>query len=328
MKARSQIGQYAIIAVVLGLFFLTVAPFVSAVILGLLVALVARPLDQRMRRLVGGRKALSALLTTTLLTMFFVLPLVLVGVEVVNQAIELAPQLKMESIRPLYEQVISRLPVSPKLLDNSLQSAVSAVGGVATTILKNLASSIPGFALNLILFIVSIYYGLADGRRLATFLHDAMPFEVRETAALESTVETICRGVVLGSLLAGLVQGLIIGLAFAFLGIPGAVLFGTLTAVFSFVPAFGSGPTGLGGAIYLWSQGNGTGALIMLAALGLASVSDNVVKPMVLSGETELHPLLGLISALGGLAVFGFAGLFLGPLFAALTIVLLKLTRN
>jgi predicted PurR-regulated permease PerM len=139
----------------------------------------------------------------------------------------------------------------------------------------------------------------------------------------------ICNAVVLGAVLAGIVQGTIIGLAFWILGIPKPFLSGAMTAVFGLIPLVGSAPMGIGGTVYLFTTGQPIKAIVMLAAFGLAAVSDNVIKPLVLTkGKTALHPLLGLISVLGGLKAFGVAGIFLGPVITALTIVLLKLFHH
>src|SRR5205823_2573263 len=102
--------------------------------------------------------------------------------------------------------------------------------------------------------------------------------------------------------------------------------FGSITVIFTFIPLFGGLPTGLGGVIYLILQHRYGAAIGMGIAFALASISDNIAKQWVLKGHSELHPLIGLISVLGGLKLFGFSGLFFGPLIAALTIAVIQLT--
>ncbi len=102
-------------------------------------------------------------------------------------------------------------------------------------------------------------------------------------------------------------------------------MFGVITGILSFVPMIGSIPTAWGGVLYLLIDGRTGAALGMAVAAILTAVSDNILKPWVLKGKIELHPLLGLTSALGGASLFGFSGLFLGPLIAALTIELIKM---
>ena len=328
MKAGRSVGQFALIAIILGLFGLTVAPVITPVILGLLTALVADPLSKSLEKRLHIKPRFSAFLLTVFITIVFVLPIVLIAITVIQQLTEFIPSLEASDFISRYESLLEYIPIPRVLIESNLKVLMTQVGSGLTKQVTSFLASIPELIVGLMFYILALYYGLADGKRLSQFLWDSMPFERREISTLADTTEKICRGVVVGSLLAGAIQGSIIGITFACLGVPGALLFGTITAILSFVPAIGSGPTGVGGIIYLWAHGNTSGAIIMLIAFGIASTSDNIVKPWVLKGETELHPLLGLMSALGGLAVFGFAGLFLGPLFAALAVVILEFLQQ
>jgi predicted PurR-regulated permease PerM len=101
-----------------------------------------------------------------------------------------------------------------------------------------------------------------------------------------------------------------------------------VTIISSFIPLMGSAPAGIAGTLYLLIKGKFVHAIIMAVFFLLASLSDNVVKPWVLKGKTELHPMLGLMSVLGGLTLFGAAGLFLGPIITALTITVIQLQKR
>ncbi|HET6266492.1 MAG TPA: AI-2E family transporter, partial [Acidobacteriota bacterium] len=199
---------------------------------------------------------------------------------------------------------------------------------VATTITGNIVTSVPGTFVSITFFLLAFYFRLTDGTRLVEFLHENLPFAKADLDILFRTVENICEGVMLGALTAGVIQGFIIGLGYWIFGIPQPFLFGVLTVILSFIPLFGTLPTALGGVIYLLFH-HRVGAAIGFGSMFLAaSISDNIVKPWVLKGRSQLHPLLGLISVLGGLKVFGFAGIFLGPTIVALTINLIELRRK
>ena len=175
---------------------------------------------------------------------------------------------------------------------------------------------------------IALYFGLVDGPRLVIFIKENSPYTPRDTDVIFQTTAGICNAVVLGAFLAGLVQGTIIGLAYWILGIPKPLFFGALTALFGLIPLVGSAPTGLGGTLYLLATGKAVKAIVMLGAFGLAAISDNIVKPWVLKGRMSLHPFLGLLSVLGGIKAFGFAGIFLGPVITGLTITLLQLFHH
>jgi predicted PurR-regulated permease PerM len=136
---------------------------------------------------------------------------------------------------------------------------------------------------------------------------------------------TVTRAVVVGTLVTAAVQGVLLGIGFAIVGLPSPVVFGVLGAVLSVVPFGGTGIVWLPGVLWLASQGH-YGSAIFLAIWGVGPVStiDHFLRPMLISGRTEIPTLAVFIGVLGGLAAFGFLGLFIGPVVIALTIALLK----
>jgi hypothetical protein len=49
----------------------------------------------------------------------------------------------------------------------------------------------------------------------------------------------------------------------------------------------------------------------------VVSTVDNIIKPIVLHGQSKLHPLLALLSVLGGVGALGPIGIFVGPIAVA-----------
>jgi len=55
---------------------------------------------------------------------------------------------------------------------------------------------------------------------------------------------------------------------------------------------------------------------------------DNIIRPLVIGSKVELHPLLLLFSLLGGLQVFGFIGIFIGPVVISVIAALIIMLRE
>lgn len=119
----------------------------------------------------------------------------------------------------------------------------------------------------------------------------------------------------LGTALTALLQGSLIGLGFGLVGLPHALFWGTVTALVSVLPVLGSAIVWFPGVVVLIVDGR-PGAALALTAIGaiLASNIDNVIRPMVNRRVSGLHPLTTLLGAFAGVALFGIAGLLLGPL--------------
>lgn len=335
MTKNETFEQYFLFLLVLVLFVLMMMPFARGVSLGFLIAVVFGPLYEKLRSKLGKRDHLSALITTLLLTVCVVLPVSLIVVGVIKEAAALVQSLRTSAadfdiensmqFLQRYRNIYRFVPFSEGELKTKLQEVLGTMGTGLAGLLGSFVSSLPVIAMDIAFFLLSFYYALIDGERLSQFVQKVLPFSRSDVLDLISTTQKICQGVVIGSLISGVVQGIVMGVAFAIFGVPGALLFGALTVVFSFVPVLGVGPTGIGGIIYLLIHGQKGAALGMLIAMGIGSISDNIVKPLALKGSVELHPLLGLLAALGGLVIFGFVGLFIGPLIAALLIVLLEM---
>src|SRR5262245_58611863 len=115
------------------------------------------------------------------------------------------------------------------------------------------------------------------------------------------------------------IQGLLGGAAFALLGIKGAAVWGLVMGILSLLPLVGATLVWLPAALWLALSGSMTKGIVLLAVgAGIMGNVDNVVRPLLLSGKARMNTLVLLVSLLGGVSAFGFIGIVLGPLVAAI----------
>lgn len=182
------------------------------------------------------------------------------------------------------------------------------------------------FILHLFVFLMTLYYLLKEGPRLTRAIERFSPLTKAETDALVARLTYTIASVVRGSLFVALIQGALTAVGFLVFGIPNALLWGTLAVVASLIPSVGTGFVFIPAVIYLFFTGH-SGNGIGLAVYGIFFVGlvDNFLRPYLMGGKASIHPLLILLSVLGGLAFFGPGGLFLGPLVISLLLGLLSL---
>lgn len=108
-------------------------------------------------------------------------------------------------------------------------------------------------------------------------------------------------------------------------GLKNAPLLGMLTIVFGMVPIVGSSPVWIGATIYLFAKGSTGFGIVMLVGGLIIATSDNIVRPIILRGHSQMHPLLGLVSVFGAVNLLGAPGIFLGPIIAAVFVSFLKI---
>lgn len=341
MKQYRSIGQIVILACALILFAIVVHRFLVPVILGLIISLIYRPAYLWTANKLK-LKHLSAVISTIVILICVLLPLVMLGMFVYKDASNMvktfiqvseakdhqAGIFSVPMLSNIYRAVNKIYPMTPAEFAESARSVIYRVGDAGKIFLTHMATTTPRKVMAVVFFLISFYFGLIDGSRFVAFLRKNLPFPSADIRTLFSQVHKMCTAVVLGTFIAGLVQGTIIGLAYWIFGIPRPAVFGALTAIFSFIPLVGCAPTSIGGIIYLLTEGRIGPAIGMTVAFIIAGTSDNVVKPWVLKGKTELHPLLGLLSVLGGLMAFGPSGVFFGPIITVLLIVLLQIVPH
>ena len=179
--------------------------------------------------------------------------------------------------------------------------------------------------LEVVLSLVLIFFFYRDGPALAHFVHALLHRLIGERAdhylhLVAGTVQRVVNGVI-GTAAA---QALLALIGFWIAGVPGAVLLGLLTFVFSLIPM---GPPLIWGPVVAWLVWRGDyGLAIFLGVWGTFIVSgvDNVLKPYLISRGGNLPLVVVLLGVFGGILAFGFMGLFLGPTLLAVAYSLLK----
>ena len=196
--------------------------------------------------------------------------------------------------------------------------------------------------LGLLIMILAIYYFLVDGPAMIHTMMRLSPLDNEYERELLDKFANVSRAVVVAVLAAAVVQGLLAGVGFYFALNPGAPIFllMMITMVLAVVPFVGAAgvwiPTCIW--IYLYQERLVDGQVVtgdpMTAILlavycgGVVSTIDNVIKPLVLHGQSNLHPLLALMSVLGGVKALGPVGILVGPMLVAFVHALLVMVNK
>jgi predicted PurR-regulated permease PerM len=183
----------------------------------------------------------------------------------------------------------------------------------------------------LLIMMVALFFLLAEGARMLEGLIQISPLEEQHVRELVAEFDKACRAIVSATLLSAIAQGLLAGIGFYFCGLRSSVaLLMLFTMVLALVPFTGAAAVWVPVSLYLYFfQGSG-GAAIGLALYGFFVIStvDNVIKPLVLHGQSKLHPLLALLSVLGGIQALGPIGIIVGPMAVVFLQTVLKILQR
>jgi predicted PurR-regulated permease PerM len=330
----------AAFAVVLLLAFRVFEPFLLVLAVAGCVALLLQPLQRRLRAALGDRPGLAAALLVVLSTVVIMVPVVTSTLILGQRALAffqwVAPRLQPAELeRLLTETLPARAPwvrewatrfeiqLAP-MLANGLNQAIAA----ATAILQKALAGVALAALDLVLFLLSLFFLLRDGGRLRAALRPVSPFSEEQEAIIVDHLGRTVKGALQSLLVVPLVQGLLAALGFLFAGVPQPVAWGVAVVLAAMVPVLGSPLGWVPAVVYLWYTEPGRAWLFMLI-YGIVVISgiDNVVKPWLLRGTARIHPLLGFLAILGGVLAFGVFGFLVGPVILSLVLSGLRIYR-
>src|SRR3989449_2794752 len=197
--------------------------------------------------------------------------------------------------------------------------------GHATAVARNALLSV----VNFVLMLVALFFFFRDGEAMAGRVRDLLPMEREHKEAIAGRLYATLSAVVQSMLVTAVTQGLLAGLGYRVCGLSFSVFLGFITGLASFLPLAGPAFVWSGVALFLALTGH-VGHAVGLAVWGVLAVStaDNWIKPLFIGGRAKLPTFPLLISILGGLSVYGFLGVFLGPVVLAILFVFVEIYRE
>lgn len=327
----------------LALLVWVLKPFIVTLTIAATIAVLLIPVQERLARLLGGRRNLAAWICAVGAVLLVLAPITLVLIRVIVEAVPaiseiastlgeggLAQWLQNEAPRPV------RLAYA-RVLDLGLGAQLRQLLGGLASWLGGFVAGLPSFLGLLVtdglVLIVALVWFFSSGPFLVRRLIETIPMEPRYTADLFRTVRAGVRTIMLASLLTAGIQGILGFGAFWILRIPYALLLAALMAFFSFVfslvPVLGSGLVWVPLAVWLAVTGRIVAGifLFLYGFLVLGSV-DNVVKPFFTRDALRLPPAVVFVTVFGGLYAFGPVGALIGPLITALVGAFLRIWRE
>jgi len=312
------------------LFLSMIRSFIMALFLSGLFSALLYPVYRRFLRWFKDRRSLAAFASLLLLIFFVLLPLTgLMGI-VTAQAIKVG-----NSVKPWVEQQIaepdilfnkmSSLPILDRIApyrDEIIKKAGEVVGNVSGFLIEKLSDVTLGtvnFFFMTFVLLYSMYFFLMDGKALVEKILYYLPLHDRDEKRMLERFTSVARATLKGTAVIGILQGGLAGIAFAVVGIPSAVFWGLIMVVLSIIPAIGSALIWVPAAIFLAVAGHLAKAIGLALFCGVVvGTLDNLLRPMLVGKDTQMHELMIFLGTLGGIFMFGVVGFIIGPIIAAL----------
>jgi len=319
-------------------------PFLGSIAWAAFLTFLLFPLNLRLRRQFGERRALAAAVLTVLAPVLLLLPLTALSIEFVSQISGLVRRLQLATanldIKTFAD--LQQFPVIAHinlwLQEHASISAEQVQGWVLTgtrDILQRAASlsgsfflgalsSLVGIALTLFL----LCFCLSDGDRMLARARGLIPLEETLKERLFEQLGGVTRAIVFGTTMTALLQGVVLGIGFSIADLPSPVVFGVIGALVAMLPVGGTALIWIPAAIGLFIDGRWGYGIFMLVWGTMLSLLDNVLKPLLISGRAPISTLVVFLGVLGGLAAFGAIGIIAGPVVLSLVLALIQFAEE
>jgi predicted PurR-regulated permease PerM len=320
------------VLVVVGLNLFIFLPYFSVLFLALVFTIVFTPLHNRILRTLPKSPSFSALLTTVIILLIIIGPIYFFGTLLFQEASHLYGTLgsgaidsgATKSLTSLNTFLIRLFP-NAEVSNLELNIEAYASKGLSWIIghMTDLFSGAIKIFFGLLLMLLSLFYFLRDGKKFISSIIELSPLQNVYDEKIVARMILAVNSVVRGNIIIGLIQGVLTGIGFYLFGVPSPALWGTVAAVASLIPSIGTSLVIVPGILFLFFGGDTQNALGLLIWGGVAvGLIDNFLGPVLIKRGIHIHPLLILLSALGGVAFFGPIGFLAGPVSLALLFAL------
>jgi len=329
-----------VVILVLWSVWLILKPLMTSLAWAAVLAFLLYPLQRQLTRRLGNRRSAAAGILTGLTPVAIFVPLTLIGIAFAHQVTELAATLQHNrdvfalsrwldpaqhpSIARLANWLAQRFDLQVAELPEYVHQAAQKWAGTLARSSGALFLNTAGMVLRFFLMLFILFFMLRDGALWFERLARLLPLAPGRRDALFTRLGKVLRAVVYGCGLTALAQGTLVCIGFAIAGLSGPIVFGVLASVAALLPFGGAALIWVPAVLYLLGTGSFGWAIFMLVWGGVVSVSDNFIRPVIISRYTPVPTLLVFLGVIGGVAAFGLLGFILGPVILVLAIELLR----
>lgn len=337
---------FAVFLFLLYQLYLFLSAFFTPLVWAVILALTFYPLTARLGRAFHGRRTLAAAALVLGITVVVVLPAIVLGSLLVREATAVYGRLQEAVQRGEVQRLAevmrgSRLgglwirlaPMFDQLSIDLSDLLLRATNWLSSQIVDNatsLARNVLVSLVNFVLMLVALFFFFRDGERMAASLRELLPMEPEHKEAIFARLYTTLSAVVQSMVVTAVAQGVLAWLGYWLIGgLSFSLFLGFVTGLASFLPLAGPAFVWSGTATYLALTGHlGRAAVLALWGAAIVSTADNWIKPLLIGGRANLPTFLLLFAILGGLQVYGFLGVFLGPVILAILFSFVEIYRE
>ncbi len=298
--------------------------YIITIVGAVLLAYVFYPIYLAMRRKFKNKK-LSSLLTTLLVVFIIIIPIIFAANALISESVEFFHSTKNIDLSNLENKLSGYfgedVQIGKFVSDNLNKLSL----GIARET-SEFVVSLPKRILSLFVMLFLMYFLFMEGKSLVDKIKGHIPLRKKQKEELANRFSNVIYASIYGMIVTAFVQGAIGALGFWIFGVKSPILWGLVTVIVAILPFVGAALVWLPAAIFKLAAGetfNGLG-LLFYGALIISTI-DNLIRPNIIGSRAKIHPAVVLLGVLGGIEIFGFLGIIIGPLILSILTIFLDL---
>jgi predicted PurR-regulated permease PerM len=315
-------------------------PVAEALFLGSVVSVALAPLQRRLTARLGGRGKLSAGILVLVVLVLVIGPLLAMSAFIVNEVTQgirfILQTIRGEGVAGLIERIpapFDRFAAEAQArlgdLTQFFEGQIGAQSGKAASAVGAARAATGSLLFQGAMMLIALFFLLVEGKRLLEWLSDVSPLRPAQTRELMREFNKVSYAVLVSTAVTAAVQAAVALVGYLIAGVPYTLFFTGVTFFVAMIPAVGAAGVCLFAAFLMLVTGHPYMALF-LAIWGVAVVGlvDNVVKPLLIKGDIQMHGAVVFFALIGGIGAFGMIGLLIGPLAVALLLAILRIWQR
>lgn len=325
-----KISTIAILAGLIILSFFLLKPLLLPIIVGFILAFIFSPVYNLLYKLFRSKNLPSFIICIFVLALI-VLPIWFFLPTVIDESIKFYRASQgLDIVTPLktiFPSLFSSNEFSQEA-GSIIHSALTNATNSLMNYFSNILIDLPQAILQIFVVFFTFFYTMRDKDRITSYIKSLIPFSKEIETKLFDSTRDLTFSILFGYIIVGIMQGLIQGIGFFVFGVPNAFILLILAIVAGILPIIGPAFVGIPVAFFLVVGGDAVSAIGILIFTAIASLSDHIVRPILVSKRTNMHPALVLIGMVGGFILLGVLGIIIGPLVIAYLIIIMEVYRK
>jgi predicted PurR-regulated permease PerM len=318
-----------------------IKPFISVILSAIIFSYIFAPLNDFIIKKLKSKNLASAI-TLVLIILIAIIPTVMIGNTIVKESYAnyLTAKQKISAgfgscetgkiceLKEKFERDILGQDIEVYLKTN-LEKFTSKIISNITGFIMGTASKV----LHMFIFLFLTFFLLRDGKSLSKKILPLILLNAEHKKKIVKEISELVYAVVFGTIIVAFIQGIVGSIGFIIFGVSSPVVWGLIVAFAALIPFIGTSIIWLPMSLYMIGNGLltsetlliGKGIGLMIYGFLIIGTIDNVLKPKIIGDRSILHPALVMLGVTGGVMLFGFIGVLVGPIILALLVILIKM---